>query len=109
MSLDNHDIYNEMEQQRYSKKSNGFSIISKIVACVLFLSIGFAVGNIYKVSNDTNSTKTATGIIQTVSTTPATIVNKGDQLSIKEIAALTQDSIVEKSMLITPLAIFHLF
>ena len=92
MSFENHDIYNEMEN---NKKSGGFGIGAKIVASVLFLSIGFAAGNLYRASSDTNTIRT-TGIISTATTnTPTTIINKGDALSIKDIASLNEDSIVE--------------
>jgi hypothetical protein len=43
MSFDNHDIYNEMEENRNYKKNSGAGTIAKVVASVLFLSIGFAV------------------------------------------------------------------
>ena len=92
MSFENHDIYNEMEN---NKKSGGFGIGAKIVASVLFLSIGFAAGNLYRASSDTNTIRT-TGIISTATTnTPTTIINKGDALSIKDVASLNEDSIVE--------------
>lgn len=97
MSLDNHEIYSEMENGKTSKKSFGAGIVAKIVTSILFLSIGFAVGNIYKVSTSPTESKISTnGIISTVSTNaPATIVNKGDALSIKEVADMNEDSIVE--------------
>ncbi len=96
MSFDNHEIYNEMEKNK-GYVNNGAVIVSKIVASVLFLSIGFAAGSLYKVSVDKNASAQSvatTGIISTA-TVPATIINKGDALSIKEVAAANQDSIVE--------------
>jgi len=97
MSLDNHEIYSDMEKNN-NKKSSG--IAQKLVASVLFLSIGFAVGNVYKVSNykNSNSVDSSFGnnaIISTVSTAIPSTPKKGDSLSIKEIAAMNQDSIVE--------------
>ena len=95
MSFDNHDIYNEMENNRNYKKSNGASIVAKIVTSILFLSIGFAIGNYYNASINKNNVRT-TGIISTVSTnSPATIINKGDAMPVKEVASQNQDSIVE--------------
>ena len=86
-----------VSEYKTERKNSIVKTIQMLVACALFLSIGFAVGNIYKVSYyNQQSTKETTGIISTISSTaPATIVNKGDALSIKEIAAKNQDSVVE--------------
>lgn len=97
MSFENHEIYSEMERNTSYKKS-GLGIVSKIVGCALFLSIGFAVGNIYKTATTSTAPSadnvTKTGIIATA-TTPATVINKGDALSVKDVASTNLDSIVE--------------
>ena len=97
MSFENHEIYNEMEGSKgYSSSSSGIG--AKIVASVLCLSIGFAVGNIYNVVNNKNqqaNTPTQGIIARATTNTPATILNNGDKLSIKDIAAANQDCIVE--------------
>lgn len=98
MSFENHEIYSEMENER-SNKRGGNHIGAKIVASVMFLSIGFAVGSFYGVSslkNQANAGTVTKGIIATATTnSPTTIVNKGDALSVKEISAMCVDSIVE--------------
>ena len=103
MSLfnNNQEIYNELDSGS-AKKSSGMA--QKIVASVLFLSIGFAVGNIYTVSrvpssdNESVSTSTNSNNILTTSS-PATVnrLNTG-ALSTAEIAAKNENSIVEISI-----------
>lgn len=103
MSLfnNNQEIYNELDSGS-AKKSSGMA--QKIVASVLFLSIGFAVGNIYTVSrvpssdNESVSTSTNSNNILTTSS-PATVnrLNTG-ALSTAEIAANNENSIVEISI-----------
>lgn len=98
MSFDNQEIYSEMESNySNSKKSGTEKIVAKLASGVLFIGIGFAIGNFYKASNTVPIISNGNnGIISTVSSaTPATILNKGDALSIKDIATLNQDSIVE--------------
>ncbi len=117
MSLENQDFntenLNSVPNQSYSSsytpytpptqdpvsksKSENSSIGAKIVTSILFLCIGFSVGTIYMASINKNPSETkSTSYISTVSSnTPATIVNKGDALSIKEVAAMNQDSVVE--------------
>jgi serine protease Do len=95
MSFDNHEIYNDMEKS----SRGGSGVIQKLVASVLFLSIGFAIGNVYKVAKTPETQvndKSELPIIETVSTkTPKQVATKGEALSIKEIANMNQDSIVE--------------
>ena len=103
MSLfnNNQEIYNELDSGS-AKKSSGMA--QKIVASVLFLSIGFAVGNIYTVSrvpssdNESVSTSTNSNNILTTSS-PATVnrLNTG-ALSAAEIAAKNENSVVEISI-----------
>ena len=103
MSLfnNNQEIYNELDSGS-AKKSSGMA--QKIVASVLFLSIGFAVGNIYTVSrvpssdNESVSTSTNSNNILTTSS-PATVnrLNTG-ALSTAEIAANNENSVVEISI-----------
>ena len=102
MSMENQDynFENTSTSTEYSAtkpKKEGSTIAAKIVSSILFISIGFAIGNIYMASKGqiTDGTKNSPAVISTVSTTPSTIINKGDALSIKEIAAMNQDSIVE--------------
>ncbi len=60
-----------------------------------FYQLDLLYGNIYNAASNKSELRTA-GIISTVSTnTPATIINKGDAMSIKEIASQNEDSIVE--------------
>lgn len=105
MSLlnNNQDIYNEMEHGSYNK-SNG--IIQKLVASVLFLSIGFAVGNFYSVSQNqpienslpTANSSTVFSTTPTNTTTTSPIINSSNsqvELSISQIASKNQDSVVE--------------
>jgi len=99
MSLinNNQDIYNEMEHG--SRKSNG--IASKLVASVLFLSIGFAAGNIYTVftqNKETTVLATQSQNILTPTTStnqPVTNITSSGTLSISDIAAMNSDSVVE--------------
>lgn len=91
----NQEIYNEMEYGR--KSSNG--IVSKIVASVLFLSIGFAAGNIYnistqKVSENAFSQSTNSSILATSSTNPIP-TSPSSSISISEIASINSNSVVE--------------
>ena len=106
MSLinNNQDIYNEMEHGSFHKSSG---IVQKLVASVLFLSIGFAVGNIYSTSRQTpventiptsnSSTVFSTNTTNTSNTTstPVTPSNVHGELSISQIASMNQDSVVE--------------
>jgi len=100
MSLinNNQEIYNEMEHGTSRKSS---SIAQKLVASVLFLSIGFAVGNIYSTSRQTSidtilPTSNSSNVLTTSSTTtPVVSANKQGELSISQIASMNQDSVVE--------------
>ena len=97
----NQEIYNEMERGIY-KKSSG--IASKIVASVLFLSIGFASGNIYSIYKQneskntvlsTNNSNVLTALSQNnsnLATNVNTFIVPG---SISEIANKNCDSVVE--------------
>ena len=97
----NQDIYNEMEHGRNT--SNG--IIQKLVASVLFLSIGFAVGNFYSISQNkpientlptTNSSTVFSSTTNTTATSPIVhSSNTQGELSISQIASMNQDSVVE--------------
>ena len=93
----NQEIYNEMETNN-KKSSNG--IASKLVASVLFLSIGFAAGNIYNISNQQHtkvrSTPTNTSnILTTSSVTPSLPTTNNSEISISDIASMNSDSVVE--------------
>lgn len=98
MSLINHnqEIYNEMESNT-SKKSSG--IIQKLVASVLFLSIGFAVGNIYTASRTNTEIPTTipttnnSNILTTNTTTTSNFTSS--ELPISEIARINENSVVE--------------
>ena len=105
MSLMNksQDIYNEMEYGN-NRKSNG--IASKLVASVLFLSIGFAAGNIYNIytqkNNDlnqvysfNNSSVVATNSTPVLNNTNSLMSTTKGALSISDIAAMNSDSVVE--------------
>lgn len=105
MSLmnNNQDIYNEME---YGSKKHSNGIAQKLVASVLFLSIGFAAGNIYNIylqknneSSNTHLTNTSnvisTNSIPTTSNNTLTSTNNSSFLSISDIAAMNSDSVVE--------------
>lgn len=99
----NQNIYNEME---YDSKRKSSGIAQKIVSSVLFISIGFAVGNVYNVSmqNKENqsivSSTNANNIFTSNSTlaTPTTSQTTLSGLSISDIAAMNQDSVVEISI-----------
>lgn len=101
MSLMNHnqEIYNEMEQTNSTKKSSG--IAQKLVASVLFLSIGFAVGNLYSVSTqkpqeETTAVSTSKGSsILATSANTNNLSSSSSDLSIRDIAQLNCDSVVE--------------
>lgn len=96
----NQEIYNEMEFEK-SRKNSG--IAQKLVASVLFLSIGFAVGNIYSVSKQEQSkiaTLSPSSSILTTSNsnivnTPTPIINDSSALSISDIASMNSNSVVE--------------
>ena len=92
----NQEIYNELEQGT-RRNSNG--IAQKIVASVLFLSIGFAVGNIYSVSNqdkaELEATPTSSNIFTQTSTSSSNITTQTSGKSIPEIASMNSDSVVE--------------
>lgn len=95
----NQEIYNEMEHET---KKNSSGVAQKIVASILFLSIGFAVGNIYSVSiqknTQTDTTPTSSNIFTQTSSTPnssATITSFGSDISIADIASMNSDSVVE--------------
>lgn len=92
----NQEIYNEMENSKYSK-SNG--IFSKILTSILFLSIGFAVGNIYSVSmqKDVSTSIPATSNTNILSTNVEnnSTQNNYSGYSISQIASMNSDSIVE--------------
>ncbi len=95
----NQEIYNEME---HGNKKNSSGVAQKIVASVLFLSIGFAVGNIYSVSGQkntqTDTTPTSSNIFTQTSNTPnssAAITALGSGISIADIASMNSDSVVE--------------
>lgn len=103
MSLfnNNQEIYNELDSGS-AKKSSGMA--QKIVASVLFLSIGFAVGNIYTVSrvpsSDNESVSTSTNSNNILTTSSPATVNRlnTSALSTAEIAAKNENSIVEISI-----------
>ena len=95
----NQEIYDEME---HGNKKNTSGVAQKIVASILFLSIGFAVGNIYSVSiqknTQTDTTPTSSNIFTQTSSTPnssATITSLGSGISIADIASMNSDSVVE--------------
>lgn len=96
----NQEIYNEMEFEKNRKNSG---IAQKLVASVLFLSIGFAVGNIYSVSKQEQSkiaTLSPSSSILTTSNsnivnTPTPIINDSSALSISDIASMNSNSVVE--------------
>ncbi len=96
MSFDNHDIYNEMERGTGRKV---LGTVSKLATGALLLCAGFAIGNIYKVSTTPPTVAEPIqnkAIISTaLATTPTQSAYKGDSLSIKEIAAMNLDSVVE--------------
>lgn len=94
----NQDIYNEMETEKPTKKSSS-GIVGKLVGSVLFLSIGFAVGNVYNVyinhqNNEPANPSVNNSFIETMSTN-TTNQNNTQALSVSQIAAMNQDSIVE--------------
>jgi len=95
MSFENQENFEESNHNTSKNKNDIISIIQKCVTCVLFLCIGFAIGNMYKVSTNSNVTETKSIIATATTTSPTTIVAKGDALSVKEVAAMNQDSIVE--------------
>jgi len=101
----NQEIYNEMERGSY-RKSNG--IASRLVASVLFLSIGFASGNIYSIYKQneskntvlsTNNSSVLATISQNNSSTTSNTANSSSVFtlpgSISEIASKNCDSVVE--------------
>lgn len=95
----NQEIYNEMEHET---KKNSSGVVQKLIASILFLSIGFAVGNIYSVSiqknTQTDTTPTSSNIFTQTSSTPnssATITSFGSDISIADIASMNSDSVVE--------------
>lgn len=100
MSLmnNNQEIYNEMERG-ITYKSSG--VIQKLIASVLFLSIGFAVGNIYSISQNTLTENTlpttkSSSILTTSNNSPSvTSTNIHGGLTISQIANMNQDSVVE--------------
>lgn len=98
MSLMNHnqEIYNEMEST-HSKKSSG--IAQKLVASVLFLSIGFAAGNLYTITRtkEIESTVIPTTNNSSILTTTATTTSNltSGELPISEIARINENSVVE--------------
>lgn len=87
MSLfkDDSSIYDELE------KNNEHSNFSRVLAIILFVAIGFAVGNFYSAVNKDEA----------MATQPATIVSStipsGTTLSIADVAELTANSVVEIS------------
>lgn len=101
----NQEIYNEMERGGY-KKSNG--IASRLVASILFLSVGFASGNIYSIYKQN---QTQASVLSTNNSNVLTTISQGDSNSIKnattsvtsissgtlisEIASMNCDSVVE--------------
>ena len=116
MSLINNsqDIYNEMEFGS-KRKSNG--IAQKLVTSVLFLSIGFAAGNIYNIysQNNTNLNNSSVPHSNIVATTSTPITNNtsntvaidnSSALSISNIAAINSDSVVEITISSTTSNIF---
>ena len=98
MSLinNNQEIYNEME---YGSKKSSTGIASKLVASVLFLSIGFAAGNIYTVfnQNKTESIIAPTNSSNILTTNTSQIANSinSNTISISDIASMNSDSVVE--------------
>ena len=98
MSLinNNQEIYNEME---YGSKKSSTGIASKLVASVLFLSIGFAAGNIYTVfnQNKTEAIIAPTNSSNILTTNTSQIANSinSNAISISDIANMNSDSVVE--------------
>ena len=105
----NQEIYNEME---YGSKRSSSGIAQKIVASVLFLSIGFAVGNVYNVSLQKNENQpivaptNTNSILTTNSTSVVPPATNSSSLSISDIAAMNQDSVVEITIKTTTSNIF---
>lgn len=99
MSLinNNQDIYNEMEFEKSEKKGSSH-ILSKVVGSVLFLSVGFAVGNIYSASLKDNNlpvlNQNNSNYIERVSSVQSNLPNDG-VLSTSQIASLNENSVVE--------------
>lgn len=101
------DIYNEME---HGEKRKSHGIAQMLVASVLFLSIGFAVGNIYNVSKQEIKPPTIpitnNNILPTTSNNLiSTNLGKTD-LSIAEIASLNSDAVVEITISSTSTSVF---
>lgn len=104
----NQEIYNEMEYGS-KRKSNG--VAQTLIASILFLSIGFAVGNIYSVSLNKkaqleNTTPTTSSIVTTNNTSVTSNTNSSG-LSISDIASMNSDSIVEITISTTSSNIFY--
>jgi len=99
MSYNDDEIYNSMDSFKDEKKyRGGNNVAGKIAGSILFLSIGFMVGNIGKVAVNNNETQKevkATSFLTQVSNVPAQAKNNGEYLTIKEIAEKNLDSIVE--------------
>ena len=94
-------IYRELDGKGHS---NASKIIQKVLGIVLTLSIGFAVGNIYSVSNNkqdvSNNNSSVNSKLTSSTNSNLSVVssNATNGLSVAEIASLVSDSVVEISV-----------